>query len=230
MSFLLSDSLMCADLLHLGDQLEVLDQAMDWHHADVMDGHFCPNLTLSPDLVAAVCAHTQKPVDVHLMVERPGDWLERFAQAGAAMLTVHAETIGANAFRTFREIRRLGCKVGVAIHPATPLETIRYYMDELDCLTLMTVDIGYAGQPMVPQVLDKLREVAQIKRERGLPMILQVDGCCNRSTYARYRDAGAEMLVMGSGLFGLDPDRRRALPLMRQAQQEALSAVGEGIA
>lgn len=222
MSFLLSDSLMCADLLHLGEQLPLLDEAMDWHHADVMDGHYCPNLTLSPDLVARVCENTRKPVDVHLMVEQPGQWLERFAQAGAKMLTVHAETINACAFRTIREIRRLGCQVGVAINPATPLEAIRCYADELDCLTLMTVDVGYAGQPLIPQVLEKLREAARWKRERGLRMILQVDGCCNRTTYARYRDAGAEMLVMGSGLFGLDCDLARAIALMRHAQREAL--------
>ena len=95
MDFMLSDSLMCLDMLHIGNQLAVLDDWMDWHHADVMDGHFCPNLTLSPDLVKAVCSVAKRPVEVHLMTERPGEWIERFAGAGAAMLSLHAETINA---------------------------------------------------------------------------------------------------------------------------------------
>ncbi len=227
MALQLSDSLMCADLLHLGDHLRLLDQAMDWHHADVMDGHYCPNITLSPDVVQAVCAVTRKPVDVHLMVTEPARWLERFAQAGAAMLTVHAETINTAAFRIIREIRRLGCQVGVALNPATPLSAIQHYADEIDGLTLMSVDVGYAGQPMAPQVLEKIRQAAAWKRERGLRYWIQVDGCCNRGTYALYRDAGADMLVMGSGLFKLSPDLSQAITLMRQQMAEALAETQE---
>ncbi len=221
MAFLLSDSLMCADMLHIGDQLAILDREMDAHHADVMDGHYAPNLTLSPDMVKAVCAVAKRPVDVHLMVSRPNDWLEVFARAGADMLTVHAETINPCAFRTIRAIRALGCKVGVALNPATPLSEISQYVDEIDRLTLMTVDVGYAGQPMVTQVLRKVEEAARLKAANGLPYTIQIDGCCNRNTYAAYRRAGAEMLVMGSGLFGLDPDLTRAVAMMRREQQEA---------
>lgn len=220
MKFLLSDSLMCADPLHLGDQLALLDRAMDWHHADVMDGHFCPNLTLSPDVVRAVCSTAQRPVEVHLMTMRPGDWLECFAQAGASMLTVHAETINNAAFRTIRQIRAFGCRVGVALNPATPLNAIQHYIDEIDRLTLMTVDVGYAGQPLVPQVIDKLREAAELKKKQTLHFEIQVDGCCNQKTYARYAEAGAEMLVMGSGLFGLDLDLKEAIRKMRLQQSE----------
>lgn len=215
MAFLLSDSLMCADMLHIGNQLELLDTAMDWHHADVMDGHFCPNLTLSPDLVAAVCSHTRLPVDVHLMVDQPNAWLERFAKAGASMLSVHAEVINVSAFRTIRTIRSLGCKVGVVLNPATPLDYIRHYIDEIDRLTLMTVDVGYAGQPLVPQVIDKIAQASQLRREKGFHYEIQIDGCCNITTYARYRQAGADMLVMGSGLFGLDKDLACAIKKMK---------------
>ena len=221
MAFLLSDSLMCADPLHVADQLNVLENEMDAHHADVMDGHFCPNLTLSPDFVKAVCSYSALPGDVHLMVMRPSDWLEAFARVGASMLTVHAETINTCAFRTIRAIRTLGCQVGIALNPATSLEAVRYYLDEIDRLTLMTVDVGYAGQPMIHQVLDKIREAAAVKREKQLKFTIQVDGCCNRNTYALYREAGAEMLVMGSGLYGLDSDLKQALVLMKKQQSEA---------
>lgn len=226
MGFLLSDSLMCVDMLHIGRQLAILDECMDWHHADVMDGHFCPNLTLSPDVVKAVCKAAKRPVEVHLMTERPGDWIGRFAEAGAAMIALHAETINTAAFRLMREVRAAGCQVGIVLNPATPFEFIRPYIDEVDRLTLMTVDVGYAGQPLVPQVVEKLRQAAAFKQKSGLRYEIQIDGCCNKTTYRTYAQAGAEMLVMGSGLFGLDPDLEHAVRIMRAQQQEALACTG----
>ncbi len=223
--FLLSDSLMCVDMLHIGRQLKALDTRMDWHHADVMDGHFCPNLTLSPDMVKAVCSVSKKPVEVHLMTTRPQDWIGRFAEAGASMIAMHAETINTAAFRLIGQVRQAGCQVGIVLNPATPFEMIRHYIDEVDRLTLMTVDVGYAGQPMVPQVVEKIREAAAFKRERGLSYEIQIDGCCNKSTYRTYAQAGAEILVMGSGLFGLSEDLGEALTLMERQQQEALADV-----
>lgn len=220
MGFLLSDSLMCADMLQIGQQLTILDEYMDWHHADVMDGHFCPNLTLSPDVVKAVCAVAKKPVEVHLMTERPEDWIDRFADAGAAMISLHAETINNAAFRIIHHVRQRGCKVGIVLNPATPFDTIRHYIDEVDRLTLMTVDVGYAGQPMVAQVVDKLREAARYKQQYKMRYEIQIDGCCNKSTYQIYAEAGAEMLVMGSGLFGLDPDLNKAVRIMQEQQQK----------
>ena len=225
MGFLLSDSLMCVDMLHIGRQLEVLDQWMDWHHADVMDGHFCPNLTLSPDMVKAICSQARRPVEVHLMTERTADWIDRFAQAGAAMISMHAETINTAAFRLIRQVRQAGCQVGIVLNPATSLEQARYYLDEIDRLTLMTVDVGYAGQPFVPQVLDKIRQAASWKKEKGYHYSIQIDGCCNPTTYRLYAQAGAEMLVMGSGLFGLDADISVALEKMQAQQRQALAAV-----
>lgn len=227
MKFMLSDSLMCVDLLHIGRQLKALDTRMDWHHADVMDGHFCPNLTLSPDMVKAVCSAADKPVEVHLMTTRPQDWIQRFAQAGAAMISMHAETINTAAFRLIHEVRAMGCQVGIVLNPATPFGFIRPYIDEVDRLTLMTVDVGYAGQPMVPQVMEKIREAAAFKREQGLGYEIQIDGCCNRNTYRAYAQAGAEMLVMGSGLFGLSADISEALGMMDRQQEEALAGVEE---
>lgn len=224
MAFLLSDSLMCVDLLQIGKQVEILEKYMDWHHADIMDGHYCPNITLSPDIVKAVCAMAKLPVEVHLMMERPAEWIDCFAQAGASMIALHAETINSAAFRLIRKIRSVGCKVGIVLNPATPLSNIRHYIDEVDRLTLMTVDVGYAGQPMVPQVVEKIREAARFKSENGLSYEIQIDGCCNKTTYRTYAQAGAEMLVMGSGLFGLDQDLDRAAAIMAQQQELAFSA------
>lgn len=222
MGFLLSDSLMCVDMLRIGQQVGILDKHMDWHHADVMDGHFCPNLTLSPDIVRAVCNVAERPVEVHLMVEQPANWIQTFAGMGVSMISLHAETINTAAFRLIREIRSAGCQVGVVLNPATPFDTVRHYIDEVDRLTLMTVDVGYAGQPMVPQVVGKIREAAQFKKDHCLNYEIQIDGCCNKTTYRTYAEAGAEMLVMGSGLFGLDPDLEKALEIMQVQQKQAM--------
>ena len=222
--FLLSDSLMCMDQLRAGEQLRVLDRYMDWHHADVMDGHFCPNLTLGPDFISAVCRAAQKPVDVHLMVERPQDWIGVFADTGAAMLSVHAETIRSGAFRIFRAIRERGCKVGLVLNPITPFEEILPAVNEIDRLTVMTVEPGYAGQPIVLPAVEKVKQAAEYKKQTGARFEIQIDGCCNKNTYATYKAAGAEMLVMGSGLFGLDKDIETAISGMRKQQTEALKA------
>ena len=157
------------------------------------------------------------------MVERPADWIDRFAEIGVDMISLHSEVINTAAFRFIRHIRNLGCKVGVVLSPATPLDTVRHYIDEVDRITLMTVDVGYAGQPFVPQVLDKIRQARDYKMANGLKYEIQIDGCCNHTTYRMYHEAGAEMLVMGSGLFGLDKDIGKAIQLMRAQQAEALS-------
>ncbi|MBO5789182.1 MAG: allulose-6-phosphate 3-epimerase [Clostridia bacterium] len=227
MAFLLSDSSMCLDLLHVADQMKVLDREMDYHHADVMDGHYCPIITLSPDLGKALCSVSEKPVEVHLMVEKPAQWLEIFAKAGASMLTMHAETINTNAFRLIRQVRSLGCKVGIAINPATPFEYVSQYIDEIDRLVLMAVDVGYSGQAMVPQVVKKIRQAADYKKAHGLSYEIMVDGCCNNQTYELYGRAGAEVLVMGSGLFGLDPDISKAIEIMRAQQAQACKKLAQ---
>lgn len=221
MAFLLSDSSMCVDLLRVGEQIPLLDEAMDWHHADVMDGHYCPNMALSPAWVKAFCSMAKKPVEVHLMVTRPSDWLEIFAKAGAKMIAVHAEVINANAFRTISQIRALGCKVGVVLNPATPFDYIKEYIDEIDRITIMAVDVGYSGQPMIPQTVKKIKEAADYKKAHGLSYEIQVDGCCGKSTYEIYGNAGADMFVMGSGLFGLDKDLSKAIEMMQQDLSDA---------
>lgn len=225
MALSLAASMMCMNLLEVGRQLEILNEAMDYYHADVMDGHYCPNITLSPDFIAACLTRTKRPVEVHLMVDNPVYWTEVFLNIPVDIISLHAETINVNAFRLIRMIRERGKQVGVVLNPATTLACIEYYADEIDLLTLMAVDTGYMGQKMVRQVLDKIERAKQLRDKAGYRYQIQVDGCCNIETYQAYRRAGADRLVMGSGLFGLDEDLRRAVEIMRKQQAEALLTI-----
>ena len=202
-----SVSLMCMDLLKGGEQLSVLNKRADQYHIDIMDGHFARNIAMSPDFVRACRDYGSLPMDVHLMTVEPNDWIEVLAEAGAATISAHVETINRDAFRVMRKIHSLGCRTGVALNPATALSETRHYLDEVDLLTIMTVDVGYAGQPFIEQMLPKIAEAADLKSREGLEFKLQIDGSCNRDTFARLHDAGAEVFILGSsGLFNLDPD------------------------
>lgn len=218
-------SLMCMDFLKIREQLELLNARADLYHVDIMDGHYCQNITLSPALVESFAQVATLPMDVHLMTTRPGDWLAPCAQAGASVLSPHAETINTDAFRTFNEIERLGCKAGAVLNPATPLSFARHYLERLHLLTLMTVDVGFAGQPFIAQMLPKIEEAAEFRERHGLRYLIQIDGGCNRATYRSLRDAGADVLVMGSsGLFGLHPDLNAAYDQMLADCRGALQA------
>lgn len=199
---ILSPSLMCMDLMNMAHQIQVLEDYSGMFHADVMDGHFAPNLTLSPDFVKAVKGVTQLPVDAHLMVERPNDFIDAFITAGADYITVHAETIQNDAFRTLTRIKVAGKKVGVAICPATPLSTIAHYAGLIDLLLIMTVDVGYAGQVFINPMLEKLAEANELRKSEKYNFLIQVDGSIGKPVYRQLYDSGADVYVMGtSGLF-----------------------------
>jgi len=201
-----SPSLMCMDFLNMREELEILDARTDLHHVDIMDGHFCPNITLSPDMVKTFKKVVKKPIDCHLMTTNPEKWIEKMAAAGATYISPHAETINVNAFRTMSWIKSLGCKTGVVLNPSTPLSFAEAYLGRVDLLTLMTVDVGFAGQPFIDEVLDKIRLAKQWREERGYTYEIQIDGCCGPATYKKMAEAGADILVMGtSGLFGKEP-------------------------
>ncbi len=217
-------SLMCMDFLKLEEQLKVLNRRADMLHVDLMDGHYCKNITLSPDLIRTFARVATLPMDVHFMTTQPSDWLEVCAQAGAKVLSPHAETINVNAFRTMNLIESLGCKKGVVLNPATPLDTIRHYIEYVDILTIMTVDVGFAGQPFIPQMLHKIEEAAELKAKNGYTYEIQIDGSCNTRTYKRLTDAGAEILIVGSsGLFTLHEDLDTAYDMMLDAFTKATS-------
>ncbi len=217
-------SLMCMDFLKLEEQLKVLNRRTDMLHVDLMDGHYCKNITLSPDLIRTFARVTTLPMDVHFMTTQPSDWLEVCAQAGAKILSPHAETINVDAFRTMNLIESLGCKKGVVLNPATPLDTIRHYIAYVDILTIMTVDVGFAGQPFIEPMLRKIEEAAELKAKNGYTYEIQIDGSCNTRTYKRLTDAGAEILIMGSsGLFTLHEDLDTAYDMMLDAYTKATS-------
>lgn len=217
-------SLMCMDFLDMRHQLEVLNRRADLLHVDLMDGHYCKNITLSPDLIRTFAKVATVPMDVHFMTTTPSDWLEVCAQAGAKILSPHAETINTDAFRTMNLIEALGCRKGVTLNPATPLDTIRHYIERIDLLTIMTVDVGFAGQPFIEQMLAKIEEAAELKAQKGYGYRIQIDGSCNPKTFKRLMNAGAEVLILGSsGLFRLDEDLDVAYDKMLASFDQAIA-------
>lgn len=208
-------SLMCMDLLHMQEQFNILNHSMDMYHIDIMDGHFAKNITLSPGFVKTCSKAAAKPMECHLMVEYPGDYIEELAKAGASIISCHAETINHDAFRLIDRIESLGCKFGVVLNPATPFLYAKHYLNHARLLTIMTVDVGYSGSKFVPEALDKIREAAAYREEHRLDYIIQVDGACNADNFKAMDLAGAESYVLGNtGLFAMAPDLEDAVKIM----------------
>lgn len=204
-------SLMCMDLLNIKEQLQILNTRADMFHVDIMDGHYVKNITLSPDFCKAIRPVCRIPLDCHLMVTTPDDFIEPLAKAGAGYICPHAETINADAFRIVNKIRSLGCRVGVVLNPATPVSYIQHYIHLLDKVTVMSVDPGFAGQPFIREMLDKIRELKTLKEEKGYGYLIEVDGSCNEKTFGDLAGAGTEVFIVGtSGLFNLDEDLAKA--------------------
>ena len=195
-------SLMCMDITNTVYELETMNNNCGMFHVDIMDGHFVKNITLSADFVKAIRGIAKLPIEVHLMVTEPGNFIENMAKAGADYITVHAETIQTNAFRILQTIKELSCKRGVCLCPATPLSSIEAYLDEVELVTVMTVDPGYAGSKFIPQMIEKVAKLEEMRKERGLDFIIQCDGAIGPKTYEPLYKAGARAFVMGtSGLF-----------------------------
>ena len=210
-------SLMCMDLLNIKEQLQILNTRADFFHVDIMDGHYVKNITLSPDFCRAIRPVCQIPLDCHLMVTTPDDFIEPLAKAGAGYICPHAETINADAFRIVNKIHSLGCKVGVVLNPATPVSYIRHYIHLLDKVTVMTVDPGFAGQPFI-------RELKELKEEKGYGYLIEVDGSCNERTFGDLAKAGTEVFIVGtSGLFNLDKDLETAWDKMMDNFNKAVN-------
>ena len=212
-----SPSLMCMDLLNMKEQVEILNERADFYHVDIMDGHFVKNITLSPFFVSTLKRVSKLPIDVHLMTEYPDDYIEELAKAGADYICPHAETINKDAFRIINKINSFGCKAGIVLNPATPIEWITYYIHLLDKITIMTVDPGFAGQPFIPEMLGKIKELKELKEKNGYKYLIEVDGSCNERTFDILTEAGAEVLIVGSsGLFNLDSDLPKAWDKMME--------------
>jgi D-allulose-6-phosphate 3-epimerase len=225
----ISPSMMCADLSQLGAQLQILDEeGVDSFHFDIMDGHFVPNLALSPLIVRALRPLSRKPFNVHLMVENPTLYLPDLYDIGVNCVTVHVETMGSSAFRILANIKTHGSKVGVALNPATPLNTVEYMLEQVDSVTIMTVDPGFAGQAFIWPMLNKIRALRALREQHGYDFEIEVDGSINAQTFGPVIKAGADVLVVGtSGLFSLDKDLRLAVRKLKAALQKEWAASKE---
>ena len=201
MKKLLSASILSADFGRLAEEVEAVEAAgADWIHVDVMDGHFVPNITIGPNMVKALSQVTRLPLDVHLMIEKPGRYLEDFVKAGANWLGVHAEAC-VHLHRVIQRIKELGVKAAVAINPATPLCMIDLVLPDVDMVLLMTVNPGFGGQTFIPNVLPKIRQCRRMIDDAGLSTLLQVDGGVNPETVGKLAEAGVDVFVAGSAIF-----------------------------
>jgi len=196
----IAPSILSADFAKLGEEVRALETAgADYIHVDVMDGHFVPNITIGPPVVAAVRRVTDVPLDVHLMIENPDQYLDAFAEAGSTILTVHAEA-GYHLQRTLQAIKDKGVRPAVSLNPATPINVLDHVLEDVDMVLIMTVNPGFGGQKFIPAMLSKIRALKQKIAEAGLDVAIEVDGGIVKENIKTVSDAGADIFVSGSGI------------------------------
>ncbi len=201
---LLAPSILSSDFSNLAQQIRLAEMGgADWIHCDVMDGHFVPNLTFGPLIVKAARKSTKLPLDVHLMVENPDNYLEDFAEAGASHLTVHFETV-IHLNRTVNRIKELGMKAGVSINPSTSIGVLKYIMEYVDLLLVMSVNPGFGGQSFIPNSLNKVKEAVQLRNELKANFLIEIDGGIDTKTIKPVLDAGCDVFIVGSSIFKSD--------------------------
>jgi ribulose-phosphate 3-epimerase len=201
----LAPSILSADFAHLGDAVQAVERAgADWVHVDVMDGHFVPNLTFGPKMVADLHKATRLPLDVHLMIERPDDWVDRYIEAGASFVTVHVEA-AQDLRATLARIRKRRAGAGLTLNPETPVEAVLPYLSDVDLLLVMSVHPGFGGQKFINESLEKVRRIRKALDERAVGAELEVDGGVKPENARALADAGATVLVAGSAVFD-DPE------------------------
>ncbi|MFB4274919.1 ribulose-phosphate 3-epimerase [Nonomuraea sp. MTCD27] len=220
MAVQISPSILAADFARLADEAAAVPNA-DWLHVDVMDYHFVPNLTLGLPVVEALRKATDTPLDCHLMIADPDRWAPQYAEAGAGSVTIHAEAAKAP-IRTLREIRSLGARAGLALNPATAVEPYEDLLGEVDMLLLMTVEPGFGGQKFLDVVLPKVRRARELIGRHGGRIWLQVDGGVDAGTIERCAEAGADVFVAGSAVYGAS-DPVAAIDALRAAANHAIS-------
>ena len=201
----IAPSILSADFAAMGDAVRKLKtQGADWVHFDVMDGNFVPNITFGPGMCKAIRPLTDLPIDVHLMVEHPSDWIIPFKDAGADVITIHVESSEKHLHRCLQQIHASGMKAGVVLNPATPISACVHLLSECDLVLLMSVNPGFGGQSFIPETLNKIRQLKGEISIRSLPVQIEIDGGVNPETAKLCIEAGADILVAGNAVFRAD--------------------------
>lgn len=205
---LYSTSMMCVDYFKLESQFKVIEKNTDFYHIDIMDGHFVPNLALSFDFIKQLKEKTSKPIDVHLMVEKPDMFIDLLVGLNVNSISFHPETVKRNIFSLIKRLKENKIKIGIALSPSDDLEKIKSYLNLIDKITVMTVEPGFAGQKVIRNMIHKINEVRTLRETNKLDFLIEIDGSNNYSTFKEYFDNGADIFILGSTLFKEDDIQR----------------------
>lgn len=216
-----SPSLMTMDLDKFKEQITFLNTKVDSYHIDIMDGHYVPNITLSPWFIDELRKISDLPVSTHLMVTNPSFWVQQLIDVKSEWICVHAEVLDGLAFRLIDDIHTAGLKAGVVLNPETPIDVIFPYIDLVDKVTIMTVDPGFAGQRFIDNTLEKIVELRNIREKKNYSYVIEMDGSSNRQSFKKIDKANPDVYIVGrSGLFGLDEDIEKAWNIMKNDYRE----------